>query len=110
MELLLGTLSGMLSSIVLLLLKDRIVQKHKREDLEHKLEEKHTNELKLLMSGMCMLIRINIIDYHKRYTREGCIPLYALENAKKLYDVYSMYGENGIHDLMEELGNLPIKN
>lgn len=110
MELILATLSGFLFPLVIFLLKDRTEQKHKREALEEKLEQKHTEELKLLTSGMCLLIRINIIDYHKRYMREGCIPLYALENVKTLYSVYSMFGENGIHDLMEELGDLPIKN
>lgn len=45
---------------------------------------------------------MNIIDYHKRYMREGCVPLYALENIKTRYHVYSMLGENGIHDVLEE--------
>lgn len=107
---LLALLTGFLLPAALFLLKDRTEQKHKREELEKKLEQKHTDELKLLTSGMCLLIRINIIDYHKRYMREGSIPLYALENVKTLYSVYSMFGENGIHDLMEELGELPIKN
>lgn len=117
MELLLAVLSGLLFPIVLFLLKDKITQKHKREELEQekaklkeKLEEKHDEELNLLQNGVCLLIRINIIDYHKRYMREGSIPLYALENVKTLFSVYSTFGENGIHDLMEELGDLPIKN
>ncbi|MCR0349329.1 hypothetical protein DWW36_12380 [Erysipelotrichaceae bacterium AF15-26LB] len=110
MELILALLTGFLLPAALFLFKDRTNQKHKREELEKKLEQKHTDEIKLLTSGMCLLIRINIIDYHKRYMREGSIPLYALENVKTLYSVYSMFGENGIHDLMEELGDLPIKN
>ena len=110
MEILLALLTGFLLPASLFLFKDRIKQKRKREEPEKKLEQKRTDELKLLTSGMCLLIRINIIDYHKRYMREGCIPLYALENVKTLYSVYSMFGENGIHDLMEELGDLPIKN
>lgn len=92
------------------MLKNNVEQKNKRKELEMKLEKKQTEESELLASGLCLLIRINIIDYHKSYMHKGCIPLYALENAKTLYSVYSMFGQNGIHDLMEELGELPIKN
>lgn len=110
MELVLATLSGLLFPLVLVLTKTYISQKTKNEELEKKLEERQSEETKMIADGVCLLIRINIIDYHKRYMREGCIPLYALENVKTLYSVYSMFGENGVHDLMEELGDLPIKN
>lgn len=110
MEILLATLTGLLFPTVLFLLKNNIDQRNKRKELECKLEEKQSEEMRMLANGVCLLIRINIIDYHKRYMRDGCIPLYALENVKTLYSVYSMFGENGVHDLMEELGELPIKN
>lgn len=110
MELVLATLSGLLFPLVLVLTKTYISQKSKNEELEKRLEERQSEETKMIADGVCLLIRINIIDYHKRYMREGCIPLYALENVKTLYSVYSMFGENGVHDLMEELGDLPIKN
>lgn len=110
MELVLATLSGLLFPLVLVLTKTYISQKTKNEELEKKLEERQSEETKMIADGVCLLIRINIIDYHKRYMREGCIPLYARENVKTLYSVYSMFGENGVHDLMEELGDLPIKN
>lgn len=110
MELVLATLSGLLFPLVLVLTKTYISQKSKNEELEKRLEERQSEETKMIADGVCLLIRINIIDYHKRYMREGCIPLYALENVKTLYSVHSMFGENGVHDLMEELGDLPIKN
>lgn len=110
MELVLATLSGLMFPLILILAKTHLIQKAKNRELEKKLEERQSEETKMIADGVCLLIRINIIDYHKRYMREGCIPLYALENVKTLYSVYSVFGENGVHNLMEELGDLPVRN
>ena len=116
-----NTIASILVPTVIYLLKiyidsskaNKIAEERHSEEkkkLESQLEEKYTKENKLLASGICLLIRINLIDSHKKYMAKGKIPLYALDNVKTLYSVYSMFGENGVHTLMEELGNLPIDN
>ena len=110
MEIVLAILSGFLLPASLFLFKSYVNEKNKNKELKKKIANDNDEKLNMLSNGVCLLIRITIIDYHKRYMHEGSIPLYALENAKTMYSVYSLFGVNGIHDLMEELGNLPIKN
>lgn len=110
MDQVLDMLLGVLSASLIYLTQDRFKQKNKRKELESKLESKASRELELMSDGICCMLKINIIDYHKRYMHDGSIPLYALDNVKTMYKVYSNFGANGIHDIMEELGDLPIRN
>lgn len=110
MEIGLAILTGFLLPASLFLFKSYINEKKNNKELKKKIESEEEKKIQMLSDGVCLLMRITIIDYHKRYMHEGSIPLYALENAKTMYSVYSMFGVNGIHDLMEELGDLPIRN
>lgn len=111
MEMFLATLSGFLLPAALFTYKNYVNERAKRKELEQKLKDDHQEKIRTLSSGVCMLIRITIIDYYKKYTHKGSIPLYAIENAKTMYTVYStLTSENGIHEMMDILGELPIDN
>lgn len=111
MEIFLATLSGFLLPAALFTYKNYVNERSKRRKLEQKIKKEQEEKMRILSSGVCMLGRIFIIDYHKKYMHRGSIPLYALENAKTICTVYNaLTPENGIHDMMEELGKLPIDN
>ena len=40
--------------------------------------------------GTMLLLRVQLIDYHDRYTRQGEIPSYAYENFVEMYE-YMLY-------------------
>lgn len=111
MEIFLATLSGFLLPAALFTYKNYVNEKKRRQILEKEIKRDQEEKMRTLCSGVCMLIRMSIIDYHKKYIHLGKIPLYAIENAKTMYAVYNtLTNENGIHEMMEELGELPIDN
>ena len=111
MEFFLATLSGFLLPAALFTYKNYVNERSKRRKLEQEIKKEQEEKMRTLTSGVCMLIRMSIIDYHKKYMHRGSIPLYAIENAKTMYTVYNtLTDENGIHEMMEELGDLPIDN
>ena len=57
--------------------------------------------------GTMLLLRVQLIEYHDKYTKLGYIPSYAYENFCEMYSAYHELGGNGMvtkmHDEIETL-------
>ena len=60
--------------------------------------------------GTMMLLRVQLIEYHDRYTALGHIPSYAYENFVEMYEAYHNLGGNGmVTHMYEEVKKLEIR-
>ena len=60
--------------------------------------------------GTMLLLRVQLIEYHDRYMREGDIPSYALDNFIEMYEAYHVLGGNGMVTAMyKEILELEIR-
>ena len=60
--------------------------------------------------GTMLLLRVQLIEYHDRYTALGHIPSYAYENFVEMYDAYHDLGGNGmVTHMYEEIKRLEIR-
>lgn len=46
--------------------------------------------------GTMLLLRVQLIEYHDRYTTLGYIPTYAYQNFCEMYEAYHSLGGNGM--------------
>lgn len=46
--------------------------------------------------GTMLLLRVQLIEYHAKYTKIGEIPSYAYQNFCEMYDAYHELGGNGM--------------
>ena len=49
-----------------------------------------------------LLLRVQLIEYHSKYTKRGNIPSYAYENFNEMYSAYHDLGGNGMVTHMKE--------
>ena len=60
--------------------------------------------------GTMLLLRVQLIEYHDKYTILGSIPSYAYENFCEMYEAYHEVGGNGmITKMKEEIDELHLK-
>ena len=60
--------------------------------------------------GTMLLLRVQLIEYHSKYTQIGNIPSYAYENFCEMYKAYHDLGGNGmITKMKHEIDELHIK-
>lgn len=60
--------------------------------------------------GTMLLLRVQLIEYHDRYTKEGHIPVYALDNFIEMYEAYHELGGNGmVTEMYKEVLELEIR-
>ena len=60
--------------------------------------------------GTTLLLRVQLIEYHDKYTILGSIPSYAYENFCEMYEAYHELGGNGmITKMKEEIDELHLK-
>ena len=60
--------------------------------------------------GTMLLLRVQLIEYHDRYTKEGHIPAYALDNFIEMYEAYHELGGNGmVTEMDKEVLELEIR-
>lgn len=52
--------------------------------------------------GTMLLLRVQLIEYHSKYTKRGSIPSYAYENFNEMYGAYHDLGGNGMVTHMKE--------
>lgn len=61
--------------------------------------------------GTMLLLRVQLIEYHEKWTERGYITKHGLENFIEMYNAYHSLGGNGmVTHLLEEVQELPIKN
>lgn len=60
--------------------------------------------------GTMLLLRVQLIEYHDKYTALGEIPSYAYQNFCEMYEAYHALGGNGmITKMHEEIEELHLK-
>lgn len=60
--------------------------------------------------GTMLLLRVQLIEYHDKYTILDSIPSYAYENFCEMYEAYHELGGNGmITKMKEEIDELHLK-
>ena len=60
--------------------------------------------------GTMLLLRVQLIEYHDKYTNLGEIPSYAYQNFIEMYEAYHKLGGNGmVTKMMEEIEELHLK-
>lgn len=60
--------------------------------------------------GTMLLLMVQLIEYHDKYTILGSIPSYAYENFCEMYEAYHELGGNGmITKMKEEIDELHLK-
>ena len=52
--------------------------------------------------GTMLLLRVQLIEYHTKYMKEGSIPSYAYENFNEMYQVYHGLGGNSMVTKMKK--------
>ena len=65
------------------------------KDARQKKEQAERNN-----TGVMLLLRIQLIEYHDKYMSKGTIPTYAYENFIDMYNAYHSLGGNGMIDKM----------
>lgn len=61
--------------------------------------------------GTMLLLRVQLIEYHDKYMREGEIPSYAYDNFSEMYKAYHALGGNDmVTKMYEEIQHLHLKN
>ena len=60
--------------------------------------------------GTMLLLRVQMIEYHSKYTKMGDIPSYAYQNFCEMYEAYHRLGGNGmVTKMKQEIEELHIK-
>lgn len=60
--------------------------------------------------GTMLLLRVQLIEYHSKYTQLGDIPSYAYQNFCEMYEAYHVLGGNGmITKMKQEIDELHLK-
>lgn len=60
--------------------------------------------------GTMLLLRVQLIEYHTKYTSLGEIPSYAYQNFVDMYTTYHELGGNGmVTKMYEEIHDLHLK-
>lgn len=81
-----------------------LLQQQKKERDEQK-KERDANS-----RGTMLLLRVQLIEYHDKYTTMGEIPSYAYENFEEMFETYRQLGGNGMVTKMhEEIQELHLK-
>ena len=57
-----------------------------------------------------LLLRVQLIEYHSKYTQLGNIPSYAYQNFCEMYEAYHELGGNGmVTKMKQEIEELHLK-
>ena len=60
--------------------------------------------------GTMLLLRVQLIEYHSKYTQLGDITSYAYQNFCEMYEAYHVLGGNGmITKMKQEIDELHLK-
>lgn len=60
--------------------------------------------------GTMLLLRVQLIEYHDKYTKRGSVPSYVYENFDEMYNAYHDLGGNGmVTQMKKEMEELSLK-
>lgn len=61
--------------------------------------------------GTMLLLRVQLIEYHAKYMKEGEIPSYVYDNFSEMYDAYhALDGNKMITKMYKEIQELHFRN
>lgn len=61
--------------------------------------------------GTMLLLRVQLIEYHEKWTSRGYVTRHGLDNFLEMYAAYHALGGNGmVTHLKEEIEQLPTRN
>ena len=75
-----------------------------------KLLKSQRNDRKANSTGTMLLLRVQLIEYHDKWTERGYVTKVGLQNFIEMYECYHNLGGNGmITDLKKQVEDLPIR-
>ena len=62
--------------------------------------------------GTKMLLMVQLIEYHEKYTAQSEIPSYVYDNFQKMYDAYVRMGDGNtsVHQMKKEIDELNLRS
>lgn len=64
-----------------------------------------------ISKGAMLLLRVQLIEYHDEWMERGYVTKHGIQNFIEMYNTYHSLGGNGMMThLLEEVGELPIRN
>lgn len=77
-----------------------LLKQQRTERLEA--EKKTEDQAKKNDTGVMLLLRIQLIEYHDKYMKLGTVPSYVYDNFVDMYEAYHALGGNKMIDKMYE--------
>lgn len=107
MEILIGAISTLVPAVLAFVIKGLLSDNKKlRESAKDEAIKRESS----IQEGVLSLLRVQLIEYHEKYTDKGNIPNYAYENWTKMYKAYKGLGGNGMLGHMnEDIEELELK-
>lgn len=99
MEYIYSSIASLAVAILAFILKGKVKQVNKLKKEKEALENEKQSAL---LNGVLALLRVKLIEYHKRYTDDGEISTYGYENWGLMYEAYESLGGNGMVKKMNE--------
>lgn len=108
MEYVFSAVASLAVAILAFLLQQKIKDNKQLKEEKEKLENQESNAVK---NGILALLRVQLIEYHGKYTERMEISTHGYENWCLMYSAYVALGGNGmIVHMNEEIEDLHIKN
>lgn len=64
--------------------------------------KQQTKDRNAYEKGIMLLLRVQIIEYHDKYMKNGTIPTYSYDNFEDMYQAYHELGGNSMADKMHK--------
>ena len=102
------TITTSVASAMLVFILQSVIRENRK--LKHERDEKHANEEAALKDGVLCLLRVKLIEYHKKYMDSGHISSHGFQNWMLMYKAYIALGGNGmIKHMKDEIEELRIE-
>lgn len=95
-----SVVSGSLIFLIENLIKENQQLKNAKKDSE-----------KAVSDGVMTLLKIQLIEYHDKYMKDGKIPSYVYDNFDEMYNAYEALGGNGmVKHMKDDIDKLRVGN
>lgn len=102
------TILTSVASAMLVFILQSVIKENRA--LKQEKEKSTAQQDKAIREGIVCLLRIQLIEYHAKYTEKGSITTHAFQNWSDAYQAYHDLGGNGMIDhLKEEIDELHVK-
>lgn len=94
--------AAMLTFALQTVIKENRELKKEKDEKQKQREEENEKCEKAIENGVVCLLRVKLIEYHKKYMELGEISSHGYENWMLMYKAYKALGGNGMIDHMKE--------